>query len=84
MLELAAAMTHAQLSTSWMVGDRASDIGAAANAGLAGAVHVQTGHGTSAGDDALALARDDFLVSSVVDPMAALQLLRDVFTKYSS
>jgi D-glycero-D-manno-heptose 1,7-bisphosphate phosphatase len=30
---------------SWMVGDKLSDIEAAASAGLCGAVHVETGYG---------------------------------------
>lgn len=84
MLELGAAMIRAKLATSWMVGDRTSDIGAAANAGLAGAIHVQTGHGASAGDAAVALERKDFSVTSVADPAAALLLLHDIFAKDSS
>lgn len=79
MLELGASMVSAELAASWMVGDRASDIGAASNAGLAGAVHVQTGHGAKASEAALALAREGFAVMSVADPMAALQVLRGAF-----
>ncbi|MDO8423102.1 MAG: HAD-IIIA family hydrolase [Parvibaculum sp.] len=84
MLELGASMVSADLAASWMVGDRASDIGAAANAGLSGAIHVQTGHGAKASKAALALARDGFAVTSVADPMAALQILRDAFASKSA
>lgn len=47
---------------SWIVGDRATDLAAGRNAGLAGGLHVRTGHGT--GDDeaakALAVGTDGF------------------------
>lgn len=33
------------LGASWLVGDNISDVDAAARAGLAGAIHVRTGHG---------------------------------------
>ena len=84
MLELGASMVSADLAASWMVGDRVSDIGAAANAGLTGAIHVQTGHGAKVSDAALALAREGFVVASVADPMAALQILRDAFASNSA
>ena len=84
MLELGASMVSADLGASWIVGDRASDIGAAANAGLAGGVHVQTGHGAKASEAALTLARENFVVASVADPMAALQILRDAFASKSA
>tara|TARA_R110002110_G_scaffold162046_1_gene361078 strand:+ start:493 stop:1137 length:645 start_codon:yes stop_codon:yes gene_type:complete len=84
MLELGASMVSADLAASWMVGDRASDIGAAANAGLTGAIHVQTGHGAKASEAALALAQEGFVVTSVADPMAALQILRDAFASKSA
>lgn len=52
------------LERSWIVGDRAIDIRAGRNAGLAGGVHVRTGHGGRANEreTALALATHDFQV----------------------
>ena len=41
---------------SWLVGDKVSDIEAAARAGLAGAMHVLTGHGAAERPDAAAFA----------------------------
>jgi D-glycero-D-manno-heptose 1,7-bisphosphate phosphatase len=35
------------LSRSWLIGDKASDIDTAKRAGLAGAMHVSTGHGVA-------------------------------------
>lgn len=45
MLLRAAADLSLDMSRSWLVGDHRSDIEAAKNAGLAGAIHVLTGHG---------------------------------------
>jgi D-glycero-D-manno-heptose 1,7-bisphosphate phosphatase len=47
MLHRAAAALALDLSASWLVGDRATDIEAAKRAGLAGAMLVQTGYGTA-------------------------------------
>ncbi|MGB0670943.1 MAG: D-glycero-alpha-D-manno-heptose-1,7-bisphosphate 7-phosphatase [Rhodospirillales bacterium] len=49
---------------SWIIGDRASDLGAGRNAGLAGGVHVGSGHGGDDGErqKALALAEPGFQV----------------------
>jgi D-glycero-D-manno-heptose 1,7-bisphosphate phosphatase len=80
MLELAAEMMAIDLARSWMVGDRVSDIGAARNAKLAGAVHVETGHGAKDRAAAAGMAQDGFRVMSAEDPLAALQLLQDVFS----
>jgi D-glycero-D-manno-heptose 1,7-bisphosphate phosphatase len=55
MLNAAANDLGLDLSRSWLIGDALSDIDAARNAGLAGAVHVLTGHG--ARDRAVALTR---------------------------
>jgi D-glycero-D-manno-heptose 1,7-bisphosphate phosphatase len=64
LLLAAAAMMGVDLSRSWMVGDRESDLAAGRNAGLAGAAHLMTGHGSREGerDKALALARPGFSV----------------------
>jgi D-glycero-D-manno-heptose 1,7-bisphosphate phosphatase len=45
MLQSAAEVLGFDLARSWLVGDSHSDIDAARQAGLAGAVHVLTGHG---------------------------------------
>jgi D-glycero-D-manno-heptose 1,7-bisphosphate phosphatase len=57
MLQRAAAMLNIDMARSWLVGDHASDIEAAKRAGLAGALHVLTGHGL--GERAAALALSD-------------------------
>jgi D-glycero-D-manno-heptose 1,7-bisphosphate phosphatase len=49
MLTLAAQRLGLDLGGSWIVGDHATDIGAGRAAGLAGAVHVSTGHGSEPG-----------------------------------
>lgn len=56
MLTMAAERLPIDLAASWMVGDHATDIGAARAAGLQGAVHVATGHGTDPGQRERALA----------------------------
>lgn len=62
MLWAAAALMGLDLARSWMVGDRASDVAAGRNAGLAGGLHLATGHGSREGerDKALSLARPGF------------------------
>jgi D-glycero-D-manno-heptose 1,7-bisphosphate phosphatase len=61
------------LEKSWIVGDRAIDIRAGRNAGLAGGTHVRTGHGGRANEreTALALATKEFRVT-VADSIADL------------
>jgi D-glycero-D-manno-heptose 1,7-bisphosphate phosphatase len=63
------------LEKSWIVGDRAIDIRAGRNAGLAGGTHVRTGHGSRANEreTALALATKEFKVTaadSIADLLA--------------
>jgi D-glycero-D-manno-heptose 1,7-bisphosphate phosphatase len=58
------------LRRSWLVGDKATDIEAAKRAGLAGAMHVLTGHGESERAAASALATPGFevrLAESIAD-----------------
>lgn len=62
------------LSISWLVGDNVIDILAARRAGLAGALHVATGHGERDRDAALRLARGDFRVQEGLSVRDALKL----------
>ncbi|HEY9079935.1 HAD family hydrolase [Magnetovibrio sp.] len=65
MLLLAKDILGVDLQKSWIVGDRSLDVMAGKNAGLSGAVHVLTGHGTKEGEReaALAVADDTFTVT---------------------
>ncbi|MCU0839710.1 MAG: HAD-IIIA family hydrolase [Rhodospirillales bacterium] len=65
------------LRRSWIVGDRASDLAAGRNAGLAGGVHVATGFGTAGAERAAArqLAGDGFDVRGAPSIAAAATLL---------
>lgn len=62
MLLAAAERLPLDLGQSWIVGDRATDLEAGRNAGLAGGVHVATGYGGEAAERtrALALGGDGF------------------------
>jgi D-glycero-D-manno-heptose 1,7-bisphosphate phosphatase len=62
MLLQAASDLSIDLKTSWLVGDKASDIEAARRAGLAGAMHVATGYGIAERQRAAALATATFEV----------------------
>ncbi|MGB0682947.1 MAG: D-glycero-alpha-D-manno-heptose-1,7-bisphosphate 7-phosphatase [Magnetovibrionaceae bacterium] len=75
MLFRAMADLNLEASQSWIVGDKAGDLGAGRNAGLAGGLHVLTGHGKKASEQekSKALAREDFEVlqaSSIRDAVA--------------
>ena len=59
MLLRAAGMFPVDLAASWIGGDRAGDMGAGKNAGLAGGLHILSGHGNDAGERAEALALSD-------------------------
>ncbi|MBC8269732.1 MAG: HAD-IIIA family hydrolase [Rhodospirillaceae bacterium] len=56
MLMSAAEELNLDLGRSWIIGDRAGDLEAGLNAGLAGGVHVATGHGRREGEREAALA----------------------------
>lgn len=83
MLLCAAGALDLDLSGSWIVGDHATDIEAGRNAGLAGGVHVTTGHGTHAGqrEAAMALARRGYSVvgaTSITDTPQIVPMLREL------
>lgn len=77
MLQLLAERLLLDPGRSWMIGDNASDAGAARAAGLAGAIHVLTGHGQRYRAEAEALATPAFPVLVAGDLGAAGELLRD-------
>ena len=59
MLLRAARALAIDLTRSWIVGDRAGDLEAGRRAGIAGGLHVMTGHGATTGERELALAVGD-------------------------
>ena len=76
MLLAAADRLGVRLDRSWVVGDRARDLASGQAAGLAGGIHVMTGHGdTYERQSALALAQTDFQVRTAADLSDAMQLL---------
>ncbi len=80
MLVKAARALSIDLSRSWLIGDRAIDVGAARNAGLEGAMHVRSGHGVHEAErqGALALASGDFRVltgDTIQDAIRGLPLI---------
>ena len=54
MLRKAAKLMSVDLKRSWIAGDRATDVGAGLSAKCEGGVHLKTGHGSEAGEDAAA------------------------------
>lgn len=74
MLHAAAEALRLDLARSWIVGDSAVDIEAGRNAGLAGALHVATGHGQRDRTAALSLASPGFEVRAVESIEAAAAL----------
>jgi D-glycero-D-manno-heptose 1,7-bisphosphate phosphatase len=58
LLHRAAADFAVELTSSWIIGDRAGDIAAGRAAGLSGGMHVWTGWGSAPGEREAALALD--------------------------
>lgn len=82
MLRLAAFHLGLDLARSWIVGDRAIDLRAGLNGGLAGGMHLLTGHGARENERqaALALAGPHFKVvlgDTLADALTELPLLAD-------
>lgn len=67
MLIRAAAEMDLDLANSWLIGDKASDIEAARSGGLAGAVHVLTGHGPDHRSAVQKLATAEFQIGLADD-----------------
>jgi len=65
------------LPRSWIVGDKAGDLKAGLNAGLAGGLHVLTGHGRDDGeaDKALALSCPGFQAKQAETIAAATEII---------
>lgn len=79
MLINAAGDLFLDLARSWIIGDRARDIEAGRRAGIAGGLHVLSGHGAKAGERAaaLALAGDGFEVlagGTIADALGCVPL----------
>lgn len=80
MLLLAADMLALDLGASWIVGDHAKDLEAGRNAGLAGGLHVLTGHGAHDGQREAAMAIDGFRTlgaDSIADAPTLVPLLKE-------
>jgi D-glycero-D-manno-heptose 1,7-bisphosphate phosphatase len=60
MIETMCESMNINAGASWMVGDRSTDMAAAREAGLKGAVHLLTGHGPDHRQAALEVAREIF------------------------
>jgi len=56
MMLMAADSFELDLARSWIIGDHASDLKAAKRAGMAGGLHVMTGHGSHEGEREAAMA----------------------------
>jgi D-glycero-D-manno-heptose 1,7-bisphosphate phosphatase len=65
------------IGRSWIIGDRADDLKAGKTIGLAGGLHVQTGHGADSGEReaAMALSGDGFQTLTADSIASALEVL---------
>lgn len=79
MLEHAAVLLALDLTKSWLIGDKATDIEAAKRARLKGALLVLTGYGESERKAALALAAPGFEVAVVRNLLEARDFLEGAF-----
>lgn len=77
MLTRAADRLPIDLEQSWIIGDRASDIGAGQKAGLRGGLQVKTGHGSRDGEteQSLALATGHYSVRAINSIKDALDII---------
>ena len=82
MLTIAEMKMEINIAKSWIIGDRASDIRAGANAGCIGGIHVKTGHGIRESEQnaSLALASEKFkikILPSIAEALAELPLFKN-------
>ena len=80
MMLMAADSFELDLARSWIIGDHASDLDAAKCAGLAGGLHVLTGHGTHDGERQAAMTLNGsqfraLAAESIADAPALLPVL---------
>ena len=75
MLDLAISWLGLDPARSWLVGDMATDVAAAKAVGLAGCVHVATGHGAAYRAAALAEATRSFAVLPAAGLVEARKIL---------
>ncbi len=65
---------------SWIIGDRVSDLKAGKSAGLAGGIHVSTGHGNTEEQNQSRLLKDEnfqvFLTTSIANAANHLNILK--------
>lgn len=79
MLFRAATALNVDLRSSWVIGDKASDLAAGRAAGLTGGLHVLTGCGPNEREAAASLGTDDFQVhlgDSIADALFLIPFLR--------
>lgn len=74
----AARMLNVDIATSWLVGDRASDIESARNAGLAGAIQLISEAASPEGIVKKAVTSDGFQVSLAATLSETLEILKGV------
>ena len=82
MLTIAEMKMEINIAKSWIIGDRASDIRAGANAGCIGGIHVKTGHGIRESEQnaSLALASEKFkikILPSIAEALTELPLFKN-------
>lgn len=78
MLLKAAKILHIDLENSWIIGDTVEDIRAGCNAGLAGGLHVFTGHGPSQRKLVQTLSKDNYRIefaNTIADAIDIVPLL---------
>jgi D-glycero-D-manno-heptose 1,7-bisphosphate phosphatase len=81
MLLEAATLLNIDYASSWIIGDHGSDIQAGFKAGIAGGLHVLSGHGTHDGEREKALATETdsykvYGIDSIADALSIIPFLK--------